>query len=686
MDIDNFLILTNPLIPSISSYIRQIEINQSNHSLPYEIILTIRHPKVVQKSYKNEKRFFCPSPSFKISGNGWRLWQRSYLTTEQLANQNNEVSNGAKSNVGMFPQCVALVDTLPEFGQGTQLKDGYASFKSLFFSDRDKRKVFRIETKIYLRPNICLGTFLSNQIRVISKPSKKKQTGAKADKINIPFSLSCNQRNGATYLQPSSSTQELNSQDPACISSGSEICIFNRGRSQAIATRYLSTNQNGAFGTSINFWDTFTIDLVDNRLSDENVEFDCKEGYITYGCYARLTSENGVTLPTLKLERIEKQKLAVPSEREPLGQLQKVAFQVVSTGQYLAFNEDRIVQVSCTSQEFDDQILPDCASLTVVTVEEATYTFHPLLFNILSPPTLIGPCPTILQVGSTFMQGKYLFLELFGSNFTPNLLVFFSTIPTLTFYRSSELIFCLVPSYKQFISGTETMEIFDIPLYLWRKDGILYQTVHKYVYCLLEHFAIDQRNEDSLHTNVTRQPDLHKEFEFNLMTSRNLFFSENQIRPGTNIISPADYGCESGTNCVAPIGTNGIYNREESTPDIHTGTNTFSGISSTNIISMLPSNYATYCQPMIPERNYQIGSNFQTGTNVFEPQVGSLTDGIDLSTPDYPTGGNVFSSPQFRTGTNLLFPPNEYGIVSNSQPETVSVPESHYRLSTECDN
>ena len=142
MNIDNFLILTNPLI-HISSYINQIESksnNQSIHCLPYEIHISIRHPKVVQKSYKNEKRFFCPSPSMKISGSGWRMWQHTFLSTEQLTNQNG-ASSSAKSSVKIFPQCVALVDNWPDYGHSTHLKFDYASFKCLFFSDKDKRKV-----------------------------------------------------------------------------------------------------------------------------------------------------------------------------------------------------------------------------------------------------------------------------------------------------------------------------------------------------------------------------------------------------------------------------------------------------------------------------------------------------------------------------------------------------------------
>ena len=45
---------------------------------------------------------------------------------------------------------------------------------------------------------------------------------------------------------------------------------------------------------------------------------------------------------------------------------------MVSTGQYIAFNDNQVVQVSCINQESNIRIIPDNAALTVVAVEEAT--------------------------------------------------------------------------------------------------------------------------------------------------------------------------------------------------------------------------------------------------------------------------------------------------------------------------
>uniref|UniRef100_A0A665WZU8 Recombination signal binding protein for immunoglobulin kappa J region a n=1 Tax=Echeneis naucrates TaxID=173247 RepID=A0A665WZU8_ECHNA len=395
----------------------------------------ILHAKVAQKSYGNEKRFFCPPPCVYLMGSGWK---------KKMENMEKEGCTEQEAQPCAF---IGIGNCEQEMQQLNLEGKHFCTAKTLYISDSDKRKHFMLSVKMLYGNSANIGVFLSKRIKVISKPSKKKQSLKNAD---------------------------------LCIASGTKVALFNRLRSQTVSTRYLHV-EGGNFHASSQQWGAFYIHLLDDDES-EGEEFAVRDGYIHYGQTVKLVcSVTGMALPRLIIRKVDKQTALMDAD-DPVSQLHKCAFYLKDTDRmYLCLSQERIIQFQATpcSKETNKEIINDGASWTIISTDKAEYTFYEGMGPV---PTSVTPVPVVesLQLNG---GGDVAMLELTGQNFTPNLRVWFGDVEADTMYRCGESILCVVPDISAFREGWRWVrQPVQVPVTLVRNDGIIYATALTFTY------------------------------------------------------------------------------------------------------------------------------------------------------------------------------------------------------------
>lgn len=187
-------------------------LNASNRLAYGERRLVISTPKVGQKSYGNEKRFLCPHPQATLYGTAWWTTQGEGCPVTPIVPPRINISLSGEEAVKDASVSWANVDgkSLDDrISTETLMKRdqpfvGNVAGRNLHISDGEgKRSNFTAQVRIRapsaktdmasqaragadLEPREIIGTFESKEIKIISKPSKKK-TNSKSSECESTY-------------------------------------------------------------------------------------------------------------------------------------------------------------------------------------------------------------------------------------------------------------------------------------------------------------------------------------------------------------------------------------------------------------------------------------------------------------------------------------------------------------------
>ncbi|CAG8524542.1 15325_t:CDS:2 [Funneliformis caledonium] len=170
----------NVMRPVIQQYL-----NSSNPAALGEKTVMVLTSKVAQKSYGTEKRFLCPPPTTLILGSNW--WSPSPHNHNVGPSSTSTTFSPPKISVGISGEQghqQGILEWISPSGNpldpnscSEMAFSGKCVSKHLYINDADeKRKRVEVLVNIQSPMGHNFGTFASKPVKVISKPSKKRQS------------------------------------------------------------------------------------------------------------------------------------------------------------------------------------------------------------------------------------------------------------------------------------------------------------------------------------------------------------------------------------------------------------------------------------------------------------------------------------------------------------------------------
>lgn len=223
-----------------------------------DLKIIILHAKVAQKSYGNEKRFFCPPPCIYLVGDGWRKRQ------EQM------IADGESEQGASLCAFIGIGNSDQEMQQ-LDFSGKVSHFVCCMWTGLKKHYFFRTFAlqklcTLVIRTNGSISCFPSKCSMETVKILEYSTRSASRLFRNHPKRSSLSRTRIVSWMASCAQSANPFHFHSVCIQSGTNVALFNRLRSQTVSTRYLHVEQmngsgNGNFHASSTQWGSFTIHL-----------------------------------------------------------------------------------------------------------------------------------------------------------------------------------------------------------------------------------------------------------------------------------------------------------------------------------------------------------------------------------------------------------------------------------------